>query len=282
MNPIESTSLQLGQMNRLRVVEIVDRGAYLDGGDDGQVLLPIRNVPEDCKRGDSLDVFVYRDSEDLLIATTETPKAMVGDIASLMVHSVQEVGAFLDWGLQKHLFLPYAEQSHHVRPGQKVVVYLYLDNTDRIASSMRISQIIDKDTSGFKEGQEVKLLITGETDLGWKAVVNGRCYGVLYANEIFQRLYEGQELPGFIKKVRDDGKLDLSLSRLGHQAGEDIAPLILEKLKDNNGYLEINDKTSPELIYEWFGVSKKKYKIALGGLYKKRLITVEDDGIRLV
>ncbi len=282
METKQAKALQLGCVNRLRIIEIVERGAYLDGGKDGQVLLPIRTVPETAEIGDSLDVFIYRDSQDLLIATTEVPKIMMGQIASLMVTAVQQVGAFLDWGLQKDLFLPFAEQTRNIRIGQKVVVALYLDNTDRLAASMRLSEYVDKDTSSFKEGQAVQLLIVGETDLGWKAIVDGRCAGVLYANEIFQQLAPGMSLPGFIKKVRDDGKLDLSLTRLGHEAGDDIAPMILKKLKANGGYLEINDKTSPELIYEWFGVSKKKYKIALGGLYKKRLITVSEDGIRLV
>jgi hypothetical protein len=274
--------VRIGQYNTLKILEIMDRGAYLDGGDDGDILLPIRYLPEDARVGDSLEVFLYLDSEDRLIATTEKPFARLGEFALLKVVSMQAVGAFLDWGLAKDLFLPFAEQTRPLRVGQDVMVYLYLDNTDRIAASMRLERNIKKGPTEYQNGQAVELWIVAKTDLGFKAIVNGEHWGLLYANEVFQPLSYGQKIQGFIKEIRPDGKIDLALQRTGHQAGDDIAPRILELLKEKGGFLEINDKTSAEIIYELFGVSKKKYKIALGGLYKKRLIQIEDDGIRLV
>lgn len=274
--------INIGKVNKLTVLRHIDFGVFLDGEDDGEILLPLRYMPENCEVGDTVDVFVMFDSEDRLIATTETPKAMVGDFALLKVISVNSIGAFLDWGLSKDLFLPFAEQIHEPRVGQQVLVYIYTDKSDRISASMRLDRYLEKTSGDYKEGEAVELLIAGKTDLGYKAIINGRHWGVIYANEVFRALNYGQRTQGFIKKIRDDGKIDLSLQKSGHQAGEDIAPQILAMLKEKGGYLAINDKTDAEMIYSLFGVSKKKFKIALGGLYKKRLITVTDDGIRLV
>jgi len=279
---LENQNVQIGQTQKLRILEILDRGAYLDGGADGQILLPIRYLPETAEVGQDVEVFICLDSDDRLIATTELPFASLGEFALLRVVSVESVGAFLDWGLPKDLFLPFAEQTKSLREGQVVLVFPYLDNSGRLAASMRLERIMSKEPATYKEGEAVNLIIAFKTDLGFKAIINGKHWGVLYSNEVFQPLNYGQEVPGFIKKIREDGKIDLGLQRTGHQAGEDIAPKILEMLKEKGGYLEINDKTSAQIIYDLFGVSKKKYKIALGGLYKKRLIKVEDDGIRLV
>ncbi|MGZ5278335.1 MAG: CvfB family protein [Pseudobdellovibrionaceae bacterium] len=279
---MENQQVQIGQTQMLRILEIIDRGAYLDGGADGQILLPIRYLPETAEVGQDLDVFIYLDSDDRLIATTEKPYARLGEFALLQVVAVESVGAFLDWGLPKDLFLPFAEQTKSLREGQDVLVFPYLDNSGRLAASMRLERNMSKEPATYKESEAVQLIIAFKTDLGFKAIINGKHWGVLYSNEVFQPLHYGQEVSGFIKKIREDGKIDLGLQRTGHQAGEDIAPKILEMLKEKGGFLEINDKTSAQIIYDLFGVSKKKYKIALGGLYKKRLIKVEDDGIRLV
>ncbi|WP_413560900.1 S1 RNA-binding domain-containing protein [Bdellovibrio sp. HCB209] len=268
-------------MNKLKAVKLTDFGMFLDGDKDGEILLPRRYVPDSLNVDDEIEVFVHFDSEDRLVATTEKPKAMVGEFAHLMVKSVENVGAFLDWGLGKDLFLPYAEQTRSLRVGQAVVVFLYLDNTDRIASSMRLDRHVSKEAGDYKEGQQVDLFIAAETDMGFKAIINGKHWGMIYANEIFDRIVHGQKLKGYIRKVREDGKIDLSLQKSGHQSSEDIGPLILERLREEGGFLPINDKTSAELIYEMFGVSKKKYKMALGDLYKKRVLTVKDDGIYL-
>lgn len=272
----------IGSWNTLTVLKKVDFGVYLDDGHGGEVLLPKREVPADCEPGRKIDVFLYYDSEDRLIATTSRPRLEVGGFALLKVVAVSELGAFLDWGLPKDLFLPFAEQSRPLREGQKIIVTAYLDKSSRLSASMRIERHADKTPGELREGQEVELLLFGKTDLGYKALIDRRHVGVLYANEVFQSLSYGQSLKGFIKKIRPDGKIDLSLrGQTGHKAAEDVAEKILALLKKEGGYLEINDKTSADLIHRLFGVSKKQYKIALGGLYKKRLVRVEDDGIYL-
>lgn len=273
---------QIGKWNKLKVLREVDFGVYLDGEADGEILLPVRDMPDPCEVGEMVDVFVCFDSEDRLIATTQAPEATIGEFASLKVAAIERVGAFLDWGLSKDLFLPFAEQTRSLQVGQYVVVYLYLDSSDRIAASMKLERNIDSEPGDYEEGQKVRLLIAARTDLGFKAIIEGRHWGVLYENEVFSPLRIGQATEGFIKKIRDDGKIDLSLQGVGHRAADEIAPRILEMLKEKNGFLPINDKTSAETIHRLFGVSRKQYKIALGGLYKKRLITIDSEGIRLV
>jgi len=273
--------VDIGRFNKLTVTKLVDFGLFLDGGEDGEILLPRKFVPETAQVGDELEVFVCYDSEDRLMATTETPQAQVGEFAHLTVVAATNVGAFLAWGLDKDLFLPFAEQTHNIRPSDQVVVYVYLDNTDRIAATMRVERHLDKDSGDFEIGQSVDLLVYTRTDLGFKAIINGTHQGMLYHNEVFQPLKVGQKLHGYIRHIRaEDGKIDLSLQKTGHQGAEDVGPKILELLQKNNGFLALNEKTSPEKIYDLFGISKKKYKIALGGLYKQRLITIDEDGIR--
>lgn len=275
--------LQIGKMNRLRVIRHVDFGVYLDDGEGGEILLPLRYMPEDSDLGDEVDAFICYDSEDRLMAVTEKPLAMVGDIALLKVVAVERVGAFLDWGLPKDLFLPYAEQIRELRPGQNILVRVYLDKSERISASMRLERYLEKHHNNeYQPNQLVDLLIYSRTDLGYKAVINNKHYGVLFSNEVFQDLEYGQKIQGYIKNLREDGKIDLILQQTGHHSNLEIAPLILEKLESSGGFLNLTDKTSPEKIYELFGVSKKKYKMALGSLYKKRLITIHDDGIRLI
>lgn len=275
--------IQIGKMNRLQVLRHADFGVYLDGQEEGEILLPLRYMPEESDIGDTVHVFICYDSDDRLIAVTEKPKAMVGEFAVLDVVAVETVGAFLDWGLPKDLFLPYAEQSRSLKSGQRVIVFIYLDKSNRISASMRLERHVQKHhDQSYEEGQLVDLLVIGKTDLGYKAIINGKHLGVLFANEVFQDLSYGQQIQGYIKKIREDGKIDLSLQQVGHKSSLDIAPVILEKLKAENGFLPLTDKTPPEEIYRLFGVSKKKYKMALGGLYKKRIITIDDDGIRLI
>jgi predicted RNA-binding protein (virulence factor B family) len=276
------TMVDIGRINKLQIIKEVDFGLYLDGGDDGQILLPLNEMPDAFHIGDWLDVFIGYDSEDRLIAATKLPLAMVGDFAVLKVVAIERVGAFLDWGLPKDLFLPFGEQTRDLRVGEVVIVFIYLDRSDRITASMRLQKNIDPVPGDYQVGQSVQLVIAGKTELGHKAIVEGRHWGVLFENEVFQNLNYGQILDGFIKQVRPDGKIDLSLTPPGSQDTEDLPEQILNHLKEKGGFSSINDKTPAETIYEIFRVSKKKYKIALGGLYKKRLITIHDDGIRLV
>ena len=272
--------LEIGRFNQLEILKHVDFGVYLEGGEDGEILLPLREMPKDCKIGDILDVFICYDSEDRLIATTQEPFAQVGEFACLEVVSLENVGAFLNWGLPKDLFLPFRERTRSLKIGQTVVVFLYLDNTDRICASMRLDKFVETEPGQYKEAEAVELFIAAQTDLGFKAIINGAHWGMIYNNEIFQPLEHGQKLSGFIKKIREDGKIDLSLQNLKSESSQDLGQKIMTLLESEGGFLPVNDKTPAEKIYQLFGVSKKKYKIALGGLYKKRLITVEDEGIR--
>lgn len=212
----------------------------------------------------------------------QSTRDLVGHFMMLHVVSMQRIGAFLDSGFDKDILLPFAEQTRSVQMGQDVLVAIYLDNNDRPCASMRLEKFLDDTPGSYKEGEAVELLIFGRTDLGYKAIINSRHSGILYENEVFRKLQHGDQVQGYIRKIRPDGKIDLGLSKTGHKAGEDLGPQILEMLAEQNGFLDITDKTAPEKIYELFGVSKKKYKIAIGILYKSRQITVHDDGIRLV
>lgn len=273
--------VEIGRTNSLRVVKEVEFGIYLDGEDLGEILMPKRYIPKGCKLDDLVEAFVYMDSEDKIIATTEKPRAEVGEFACMKVVDVAEMGAFLDWGLPKDLLVPFREQKEKMSQGQDYVVFVYLDNSDRIAASSRLDRFLSKEPPSLQEGDEVDLLIFEETDMGYKAIVNGSHGGVLYANEVFQKLEMGQQARGFIKKIRDDGKIDLCLQKAGHERTDEVSLRILEALRKQGGFIYVTDKSLPKVINTLFGCSKKTYKKAIGGLYKKRLITIEDKGIRL-
>lgn len=206
----------------------------------------------------------------------------IGDFCVLRVVDMQSIGAFLDWGQEKDLFLPFSEQTMKFEIGDEVVVCIYEDNQGRPCSSMRLERFVNKDVSALKPEQKVELLVFAKTELGYKALINKSHLGVLFKNEVFQDIQYAEVLPGYIKQVRDDGKIDLILQPFGNKGSGDLGQKILDVLTENNGFLDITDKTSPEKIYDLFGVSKKKYKMALGGIYKKKLITIDDSGIRLV
>ena len=274
---------EIGVYNNLRVIKEVDFGVYLDGGEHEEILLPRRYVPENCKVDDNIRVFIYLDSEDRFIATTETPYAIVGDFALLKVVAVESVGAFLDWGLLKDLLVPFGEQSPTMEKDKSYIVRIYVDKqSNRIAATTRLDRYLDNTPGNFHAAQEVELLICNQTDIGYKAIINGTHWGVLYSNEVFQPLKSGQKTKGYIKKVRDDNKIDLSLHKPGYERVDDITDTILNVLKEQGGFISVTDKSSPETINKLFGVSKKTYKKAIGAIYRKRLITMESDGIRLI
>ena len=273
---------EIGVFNNLRVIKEVDFGVYLDGGEHEEILLPRRYVPENCKVDDNIRVFIYLDSEDRFIATTETPYAKVGDFALLKVVAVESVGAFLDWGLLKDLLVPFGEQSPTMEISKSYIVKVYVDKqSNRIAATTRLDRYLDNESGNFHAGQEVELLICSQTDIGYKAIINGTHWGVLYSNEVFQPLKSGQKAKGYIKKVRGDNKIDLSLHKPGYERVDDITDTILNVLKEQGGFISVTDKSSPETINKLFGVSKKTYKKAIGAIYRKKLIIIEDDGIRL-
>lgn len=273
---------ELGQNNSLRVIKQVDFGWFLDGEDFGEVLLPKKQAPENLQPHDFIDVFLYCDSEDRVIATTLTPKARVGECAYLKVVSVNDVGAFLDWGLPKDLLVPFSEQHRPMQQGYSYTVYLFVDEaSQRIAASSVLEHFLDSDGAGFRPRQEVELMIYGKSDLGHKAIVNGTHLGQLYQNEVFQHLHYGQKLTGYIKQLREDGKIDLMLQLPSQMTRDSLGEAILEHLRQQDGISELTDKSPPDDIYATFGVSKSSYKKALGQLYKKRLILIEKNRISL-
>jgi len=273
---------EIGHLNKLRVVKEVDFGVYLDGQELGEILLPRRYLPDKCKMDDSIEVFVYRDSEDRLIATTEKPLAMVGDFALLRVAAVSRFGAFLDWGLEKDLLVPFREQKQKMQSGKSYVVHVYLDDrNERIVASSRVDRFLNKIPAEYDNGEEVDLLIYNQSGMGFNAIINNSHWGILYKNEVFQPLKTGQKIKGFIKKLREDQKIDLSLQKPGYAAIDAVAEGILIKLKEAGGFISVTDKSDPEMIYQLLGISKKSYKKAIGALYKKSLIRMEESGISL-
>ena len=227
-------------------------------------------------------MFLYHDSHDELVATTKKPRVEVGGVACLKVVSVNQVGAFLDWGLPKDLFVPFGQQQQRMAEGEFHIVHVYEDNTGRVCGSSKLNQVIKPESTGLKNGEEVDLLVGDETDLGYKMIVNRRFWGVLHNEDIFRELKYGQHLKGFIKKLRNDKKLDITLKKPGYSTNDSLADKIIKKLEDNNGFSSLNDKSEPELIYQEFGVSKKVFKAEIGSLYKQRKIIIKKDGIRLV
>jgi uncharacterized protein len=277
--------IQLGQYATLEVVKTTDFGVYLDGGPFGEVLLPKRYVPEGTEPGHDVDIFLYCDSEDRVIATTEKPFAKVSDIAYLLVTDVADHGAFMDWGLMKDLFVPLREQNEPMEKGKHYFVKVLLDETtDRIYGSSRLPKFLQIQNYGeLKVGEEVKLMAWVRTDLGFKMIINDQFVGLLFRNEIFQSLNMGKILRGYIKAIREDGKMDVTLQKQGYGNHiDETTDFILNKLKEYEGFLPVTDSSSPDEIYESLAMSKKTFKKAIGSLYKQRLIALEKEGIRLL
>ena len=275
-------NVKLGKYNQLEVVKTVDFGVYLNGDDDGEILLPSRYVPEGCNPGDVLNVFIYLDNEERLVATTLEPYVQVGEFACLEVAWVNEYGAFLDWGLMKDLFVPFREQKMKMQKGRSYVIHAHVDEESyRIMASAKVERYLSKEKPDYQPGQEVEIMIWQRTDLGYKAIVENRFSGLIYQGEIFQALEPGMKLTAYIRQVREDGKIDLTLQKDGQKKVEDFSEVLLQFIKNQGGHTSLNDKSAAEDIYEAFGVSKKTFKKAVGDLYKKRLIVLEEGGIRL-
>lgn len=275
-------SIELGKFNKLEVVKEVEFGMYLDGGEEGEILLPLRYVPEECKVGDKLNVFIYLDNEERLVATTLTPLVQVGQFACLEVAWVNQYGAFLDWGLMKDLFVPFREQKLKMQVGRKYVVHAHLDDESyRIVASAKVERYLSKERVAYQPGEEVEILIWQKTDLGFKAIIEHQYGGLLYESEIFRPLQAGMTLKAYVKQVREDGKIDLMLQKPGAGKVEDFAVTLLEYIREQGGTTSLNDKSPAEDIYAVFGVSKKTFKKAVGDLYKKQLVILEDNKIRI-
>ena len=277
------TKIKLGDYNRLAIVKEVDFGMYLDGGDEGEILLPKRYVPENCKPGDELEVFLYLDQDERLIATTQHPLAKVGEFACLEVAWVNQYGAFLNWGLMKDLFCPFHEQKQRMEIGNRYVVAVFIDEESyRIAASAKVEHFFATDFPPYQPGEKVDLLVWQTTDLGFKVIIDHAYPGLVYRSQVFKSIRIGDSLQGYIMGVRPDGKIDVSLQPHGRQQTTDFAETLLQYLKDHDGFCELGDKSDAQDIKHRFEVSKKVYKKAIGDLYRRRLITLEDAGIRLV
>ncbi|MFT7288116.1 MAG: putative RNA-binding protein (virulence factor B family) [Halieaceae bacterium] len=275
---------EIGRFHKLNVLETGTHSAILDGEQWGRLPLSLEQCPESLKPGDQLEVFIYLDSEGSPAPTTLRPYAELGQVAWLKIVDVNSVGAFADWGLPKDLFIPFAEQQYAVSKGDHTLAKVYVDNQGRLAGSTRIDHWIEDTSPDLKQGQKVSLIIADRTELGFKAVINHECWGLLYSNELHQRISKGQVLDGYIQRIRDDRKIDLSLNQPGFSKGkmDDISIKILAALQESEGFLALTDKSPPHEIYAAFAVSKKVFKQAIGALYKQRVIALESGGIRLL
>lgn len=282
--------IKLGQYNTLKVKEEARRegygevfGLYLEGGDDGDILMPEKYVPEGVKLGDEVKVFVYLDQQERPVATTEKPFAQAGDFAWLECVWVNEYGAFLDWGVTKNLFCPFREQKMRMEVGKSYIVHIHVDEESyRLVASAKVEHYLDTSHPQYRFGDRVQLLVWQKTDLGFKVIVDNRYSGLVYSDQIFRHIHSGDILPGYVSRVRSDGKIDVALQPAGQRQSHSFADELLQYLRDNDGVCDLGDKSEADDIYERFQVSKKVYKKAVGELYRKRLIEVAPMSIRLV
>lgn len=274
--------IEIGKYNTLKIVKDLDFGVYLDGGDGLEILLPARYVPRNVKPGDEVEVFIYHDNEGRLIATTAHPLAVAGEFKYMEVVSVNDIGAFLEWGIMKDLLVPFSEQKVRMKTGNSYLVYVHVDHvSNRIVASAKIDKYLDNVYPEYTPNQQVDLLIADETDLGYKVIINNLHTGLIYRTEVFCNLEKGDQLKGYIKEVREDEKIDVSLTPIGYGKVEDIKERIIDTIRLQGGFLALHDKSDPEEIYALLYCSKKAFKQAIGALYKERRISIEPKGIRL-
>jgi len=280
---LENQLAHIGRTNKLEVISIAAHGALLNAEELGEVLLPKRYLSGNCKVGDFINVFIYVDGKQRLTATTQRAKAEVDTVAFLKVKQVNEVGAFLDWGLSKDLLVPFNQQQISMTDNNSYLVYVYFDKeSQRIVASSKLNRFIEHNATQYSVGQAVELSISDKTDLGYSAVINNQHWGLLFFADVVNPLKIGQRIKGYIKQIRNDGKINLSLEAQGYDKVVSLSTKILKQLENNNGFLPLSDKSPAELIYKQFNVSKKSFKMTIGSLYKKRLITIAKDGITLV
>lgn len=275
--------IQLGKKNTLIALRSTSVGFYLgDKEETVEILLPGKYVPESLMPDDEIEVFIYKDSEDRLVATTLTPKIQLNECAYLQVKDINAAGIFLDWGLEKDLLLPYSEQAERMELGKRYFVFLSLDEkTDRLMASAKLGRFM-KEKIELSEGEQVNILVTYQQDLGYQVIVNNQYYGLVYYNEIFKPVKKGDRLKGFVKRIREDGKIDISLQKQGYGEIENATQVLLKKLKASRGFIALTDKSDPQAIIKLLGMSKKTFKKAVGSLYKQKLIEIQDTGIALL
>jgi predicted RNA-binding protein (virulence factor B family) len=275
--------MDIGKFNDLIAARVTEQGYYLKDTEGNEVLLPNKYVPKSFKVGDEINVFVYTDSEDRIIATTLEPNIIIGEFAVLEALEVNKTGAFMDWGLEKDLLVPYSEQRTRIQRGNMYPVYMYLDEkTNRLVGTTKIDKYLERDDIVLERGEEVELLICDQTDIGINVIINDTYRGLLYDNELFQAVTTGDRMPGYIKTIRPDKKIDVSLQKIGYGAVKPGANKILQKLEENNGFLNLTDKSDPVIILAKLEMSKKMFKKSVGMLYKQKKIRIEEDGIYLV
>ena len=281
---MRNDDIKLGRFNVLRVTKAVDFGLYLDGGDThGEILLPTRYVPEGVNVGDEISVFIYLDQEERLIATTETPLAQMGDFAFLEVAWVNNYGAFLHWGPMKDLFVPFREQKIKMMKGESYIVHVHMDEQSyRLMASAKVERYLCQDFPPYRPGNEVDILIWYKTDIGVKVIVNNKFGGMLFDTQIFKELHIGDRMKAYIKRVRPDGKIDLTLQKKGKAGVRDFADILQEYMEDHGGVCTLCDKSPADEIYRTFGVSKKIFKKGIGDLYKRRLIEIGENCLILI
>ncbi|NOI72263.1 CvfB family protein [Vibrio owensii] len=275
--------IKIGQINSLEVTKTADFGVFLDGDDYGSVMLPNKYVPEGTNVGDHIDVFLYFDSESQLAATIDKPIAQVGEWGLMQVEGVSSTGAFVNWGIkEKDLLIPFSEQRARFTAGQNILVYVYTDKASgRIVGTTKFNKWLDKTPANYQVNEEVNLIIAERSQLGYKAIVNGEHWGMIFPSDVFGKLFIGKKLKGYIKQIREDGKIDLALQKVGVAKMDDLSSKIVELLEKKGGFLPLNDKSSPEAIFDVFRTSKGTFKKTIGGLYKAGKIVIEKDGIRL-
>ncbi|CAH1519975.1 GntR family transcriptional regulator [Vibrio owensii] len=275
--------IKIGQINSLEVTKTADFGVFLDGDDYGSVMLPNKYVPEGTNVGDHIDVFLYFDSESQLAATIDKPIAQVGEWGLMQVEGVSSTGAFVNWGIkEKDLLIPFSEQRARFTAGQNILVYVYTDKASgRIVGTTKFNKWLDKTPANYEVNEEVNLIIAERSQLGYKAIVNGEHWGMIFPSDVFGKLFIGKKLKGYIKQIREDGKIDLALQKVGVAKMDDLSSKIVELLEKKGGFLPLNDKSSPEAIFDAFRTSKGTFKKTIGGLYKAGKIVIEKDGIRL-
>ncbi len=276
--------IKIGKYNELKILRQASVGLYLVDESGEEVLLPNKYCPESFELEDKIKVFVYRDSSEKKVATNLTPDILLHDFALLQVSDVTDVGAFLDWGIEKDLMVPFQEQRRKMQKGRWYIVYLDIDEkTDRLYATNKIEKFLQNEDITLIEGEKVELMVMQESELGFSVIVNNKHKGLVFANEVFTELKVGDKLNGFVKKIREDNKIDISLQPIGYNNFKDKnSELVCRKLAENNGFLAVTDKSSPDEIYSQFGISKKAFKKTIGALYKQREITIEPDGIKLI
>ncbi len=273
--------IEIGKTNKLTVIRETEVGVYLEGGKYGGILLPKSDVPSACKKGDVIEVFIYLDSDDYVIASTARPLVQVDEFATLTVAEVNDTGAFLEWGLPKQLLVPYAEQRKTLEQGQRITVRLYIDNTGRIAASTKLDKFLKNDISELKVGDEVQMFVVRKNDLGFSVILNDKYWAVLHAKDIFKTVRPGHKRKAYIKRLLEHDKIDVMLEKPGYAKVDDLSQQILDDLEDRGGVSVLSDKSRPEDIYQQFGISKKSYKMAIGTLKKLGRIEISATGIRL-